>query len=83
MGIILFEAALISALAGLFGYLLGLGATKAVIPLFTDSQTVAVPIDPIFAGVVLFLAMCLGLASSAYPSLMAARLDPNEALRTL
>jgi len=83
MGIVLFEAALISAAAGLFGYLLGLGATKAFIPLFTDSQTVTVPIDPIFAGIVLFLALCLGLVSSAYPSLMAARLDPNEALRTL
>jgi putative ABC transport system permease protein len=83
MGIVLFEAALISAVAGLFGYLLGLGATKTFIPLFTDSQTITVPIDPIFAGIVLFLAMCLGLVSSAYPSLMAARLDPNDALRTL
>jgi putative ABC transport system permease protein len=83
MGIVLFEAALISAVAGLFGYLLGLGATKAFIPLFTDSRTVTVSIDPVFAGIVLFLAMCLGLVSSAYPSLMAARLDPNEALRAL
>jgi putative ABC transport system permease protein len=83
MGIVLIEAAIISAMAGLSGYVLGLGATKAFVPLFTDSLTVVVPMDPVFAGSILLLAMCLGLLSSAYPSLMAARLDPNEALRTL
>ena len=83
MRIVLFEAALISFVAGVFGYLLGLGATKAAIPFFTESQGVAVPFDPVVAGGVLALGVCLGLVSGAYPALLAARLDPNEALRTL
>ena len=41
------------------------------------------PLDPLLAGTALALALVLGLAASFYPALMAARLDPNEALRAL
>lgn len=81
--IVLLEAAIISAIAGLAGYGTGLGAAKVFTPLFSESLTVTVPFDPVLAGGVLLLALVLGLASSAYPALMAARLDPNEALRSL
>ncbi len=83
MKIILFEAGMISALAGLSGYLVGLGVSRLSVSIFTESQNVAIPFDPILAGVSLGLALILGIASSLYPAFMAARLDPNEALRAL
>lgn len=83
MRIVLIEAVIIAALAGVIGYPLGLGATKAAIPLFTESAHVAIPIDLFLAFGAPFGAILLGLAASIYPALMAARLDPNEALRYL
>jgi putative ABC transport system permease protein len=83
MRIVLIEAVLISALAGVIGYPLGLGATKAVIPLFTESVNVAIPMDPMLIFGAPLAAILLGLAASVYPALIAAGLDPNDALRYL
>lgn len=83
MQIILIEAGIVSALAGGLGYLLGWTTTKGLIPLFTESHGVTVALDPILAGLALALAVGLGLAASIYPALLAANLDPNEALRAL
>lgn len=81
--IVLLEAGVLSALAGVLGYLMGLGATKVALPFFVDSQGVAVSFNPILAAAALGLALAMGLAASAYPALSAARLDPSEALRAL
>ena len=83
MRIIFIEAGIISALAGLFGYLAGFGGTWMFFQFFMEQSSVGVPLNPALFGGSLALSICLGLLASAYPALMAARLDPNKALHTL
>ncbi len=83
MKIIFLEAGIVSGLAGIMGYFLGLGAAKVAIGFFSESHSVSVPFNLQLAAASFGVALLVGLASSAYPALMAARLDPNEALRTL
>jgi putative ABC transport system permease protein len=81
--IVLLEAALVSALAGILGYFAGLGTTIAALPFFTESVDIAVPFNPHLAGAAFVMSIVLGLLASTYPALLAAKLDPNEALRAL
>ena len=83
MHIVFIEAGIVSGLAGIIGYLLGFGGTKIGLRFFTESQSVAVPLNLELAGGAFLLAVLVGLAASVYPALMAARLDPNVALRAL
>ncbi|OGP85687.1 MAG: ABC transporter permease [Deltaproteobacteria bacterium RBG_16_54_11] len=82
--IILLEAGIVAAVAGIAGYFAGLGATGLLLPLFTEGQGhTAVSLDPVMAAAAFFASILLGIAASLYPALMASRLDPNEALRAL
>ncbi len=81
--IVLLEAGIISVVAGVLGYLLGLAATQSLTPLFAQSHQVHVPWDPVLALSVLLVALLLGLGSSIYPAVLASNMDPNEALRAL
>jgi len=81
--IILLEAAIISGIAGILGYLAGFSATKALLPFFAEGHGAMVHFNPALSVGAFLLAVFVGLASSIYPAIMAARLDPNEALRAL
>ena len=83
MQIIFLEAGIVSALAGIIGYFLGWGAAKVAVRFFSESQSISVSFDLALASVSFAVALLVGLISSSYPALMAARLDPNEALRAL
>lgn len=83
MRIVFMEAAVVSGLAGIIGYFLGFGATKGAMALFSESHSEIVPFSWGLAGAAFIIALAVGLISSAYPALMASRLDPNEALRAL
>ena len=79
--LILIEAVAASTVAGLLGYLAGMGATYVAVAVLTDGA----PVDwaPLFAGAAVVLAALIGALASLYPALHAGRLDPTEALRAL
>jgi putative ABC transport system permease protein len=83
MRIILLEAALVSLLAGILGYGVGMGGAKLALPLMAESRNAQLFWDAWIAGGAIALALTLGLVASIYPALHASRMDPTEALRAL
>jgi putative ABC transport system permease protein len=83
MWIIFLEAGIVSVFAGILGYLLGILGTHICLRLFSESTAPTIPVSVELAGSALIIAIVMGLVSSTYPAFVAARLDPNEALRSL
>ncbi len=83
MKIILLEALVMSFVAGILGYGVGLGVSRFVIPLMTMSKGITVSVSYVLAGFSVVLAIAVGVASSMYPALRASRLEPTVALRAL
>jgi putative ABC transport system permease protein len=83
MQIVFLEAAIVSGLAGILGYLLGWGVTKVAVSFFIEGHSGIVPFNLELATGAFILALLIGLVSSAYPAVIASRLDPAEALRAL
>jgi putative ABC transport system permease protein len=83
MGIVFMEASIVSGLAGIIGYFTGFGVAKAALKIFSENHSGNVPFSIELAVGAVVTALIVGLISSAYPAVMASRLDPNEALRSL
>jgi len=79
--LILIEALIASLIAGVLGYLAGMGVTYAVLPLVARSATVTWA--PLLGLAAVALAVAIGALASLYPALHAGRMDPTEALRAL
>jgi putative ABC transport system permease protein len=79
--LVLIEAAAISLFAGLLGYVAGMGAVHAVLPLVAEG--VQVLWTPLLAVASVGLSVAIGALASLYPALAAGKLDPTEALRSL
>ena len=80
--LVLMEAAVVSAVAGVLGYLAGVLATVTTLPLLDGGQAVW-QWNPSLAVASLFAAIVVGLLASLQPALRASRLEPSDALRAL
>ncbi|WP_305046579.1 ABC transporter permease [Geoalkalibacter sp.] len=82
VGLILFEAFVVSLVAGILGYLSGIGATQALLP-FLATEHPHFEWSALLMGGSILLAVVVGALASLYPALHASRMDPTEALRAL
>ncbi len=82
MRLILLESSLVSIVAGILGFFVGMGMTYLILPLMTENE-VTLHWDPVLGGGSVLLALLVGAIASFYPALKASRLDPTEALRAL
>ena len=83
MRIIFIETGLISSMAGVAGYLLGIGGVWIGMILFGNNHSVSVALNPALAAGAIAMALIVGMLASAYPAFIAARMDPNQALKTI
>jgi putative ABC transport system permease protein len=79
--LILIEAVIASAIAGVLGYAAGMAVTYVVLPLVARSAEVAWA--PLLGLSAIVLAVAIGGLASLYPAKRAGRMDPTEALRAL
>jgi putative ABC transport system permease protein len=83
MRIIFTEAGVISFVAGIIGYGLGITALSGGFQLLGDGHFRWPALDLVMAVNAVIGAVAIGLIVSIYPAIMAARLDPNDALKAL
>jgi putative ABC transport system permease protein len=81
--IIFLEALIVGLIAGIVGYLLGLGISQVIGPMITGVKGGSLFIDPLLAIGAISLSSLIGILSSAYPAIHASKMDPTTALRAL
>jgi putative ABC transport system permease protein len=81
--IIFLEASIVGFIAGIIGYLLGLGVSQIIGPIITGVKGGPFFIDPMLALGAILLSSLIGILSSAYPAIHASKMDPTMALRAL
>ncbi len=81
--IIFLEALIVGFVAGIVGYLLGLGVSQVIGPMITGVKAGVLVVDPVLAIGAIFLSSLIGILSSAYPAIHASKMDPTTALRSL
>lgn len=80
IGVILMEAAVVSVIGGLAGYLIGMVTAKFAAPAIAQMDVV-IKWEPVIGLAAMGLAVVIGLAASLFPAYQASRQDPVEALR--
>jgi putative ABC transport system permease protein len=81
--VLLTEAFIVSLLAGITGYLLGIISPRFVAPYLMSAYNLKFEFDPLLAAGALAASVLVGVLASIYPAVRAGQLDPVEALKTL
>jgi putative ABC transport system permease protein len=81
--VLLTEAFIVSLLAGVVGYAIGIISPRFVAPYLMSAYNLTFAFDPLLAAGAIVASVVVGLLASIYPAVRAGRLDPVEALKTL
>ncbi|MGE5172984.1 MAG: ABC transporter permease [Betaproteobacteria bacterium] len=81
--VLLTEAFIVSLLAGIVGYGIGITSPRFVAPYLMNAYNLTFEFDPRLAVSALVSSVLVGLLASIYPAIRAGQLDPVEALKTL
>jgi putative ABC transport system permease protein len=77
---LMLEVVAVSVAGGLLGWLVGVLASWALLPYFSQTD-VAFGLEPALALYTVAAALAVGAMSSIYPTVRASKLDPSEAIR--
>ena len=81
--VLLTEAFIVSLLAGIIGYAIGIVSPRFVAPYLMSAYNLTFAFDPLLAAGSIVASVVVGLLASIYPAVRAGQLDPVEALKTL